>query len=370
MNPAPMGVLSPWLKGAVFFAAWAIGLIAVMRIGYARLKGLSRQTRTDLDDIILGALNVPLLVIILVSGGLILTKFLPLSPAWDRGLNLGVKIAFILAGVFFLDRLVKSFLRHYSARAEYLKASSGIVQTAVRAVILLLALLIILDMAGVSITPLLASLGVGSLAVALALQSPLANFFAGLQLVADKPIQVGQYIKLSTGEEGAVTRIGWRTTTITAQGNNCIIIPNSKIADAIITNYDLPDKETSVLFQVGVHYKSDLEKVERITREVATEALRSVAGGVKHFEPLVRYHTFGESSVNFNVILRAEEFMSTYLVKHEFIKRLHKRYREEGIIIPFPIRSIDIKREDLSLLKETPTSEEAFREGLRTGGGS
>lgn len=370
MNPAPMGMLSPWLKGAIFFAAWAAGLIAVMRIGYARLKRLSRQTRTDLDDIILGALSVPLLIIILVSGGLILTKFLPLSAAWDRGLNVGVKIAFILAGVFFVDRLVKSLLRHYSARADYLRASSGIVQTALRAIVLLLALLIILDMAGVSITPLLASLGVGSLALALALQSPLGNFFAGLQLVADRPIEIGHYVKLGSGEEGTVTKIGWRTTVITAPGSNSIIIPNSKIADAIITNYDLPSKETVVVFQVGAHYRSDLEKVERVTTEVAVEVLRSVAGGVRDFQPQVRYHTFGESSVNFSVMLRADELMSTYLLKHEFIKRLHKRYRQEGIVIPFPIRSIDIARDDLLLLKETPTTSGTCREGLQTGGRS
>ena len=325
-----------------------------MRIAYVRLKSISRQTKTDLDDIILAALSVPLLIVILVSGGLILTKFLSLSAAWNRGLNIGVKIAFIMAGVFFFDRLVKGFLRHYSAKADYLKASSGIVQTAVRAVILLLALFMVLDMAGVSITPLLASLGVGSLALALALQSPLANFFAGLQLVADKPIQVGHYIKLNTGEEGRVTRIGWRATAITAPGDNCVIIPNSKIADAIITNYDLPVRETSIFFQVGVHYRSDLDLVERVTKEVAADVLKSVAGGVGGFEPVIRFTAFGDSRVELHVTLRADRMTNTYVLKHEFIKRLHRRYREEGITIPFPTRSLEINREHLLVLRGEP----------------
>jgi small-conductance mechanosensitive channel len=95
-----------------------------------------------------------------------------------------------------------------------------------------------------------------------------------------------------------------------------------------------------------------LERVERVTCDVARQALREVAGGVKTYEPLVRYSSFGDSTVNFNVILRVEQFGASYVVRHEFIKRLHKRYREEGIVIPFPTRSLDFRREDLLLLKE------------------
>ena len=142
---------------------------------YGRIHGLTGRTATDIDDVVVGALRAPVLIIILVTGGLILSRILPLSAEWDRGLSLGVKIAVILAGVLFVDALVKGLLWRYSRKADYLRTSSGIVQTAVRGVIILVALLIVLDTAGVSVTPLIASLGVGSLAVALALQSPLEN---------------------------------------------------------------------------------------------------------------------------------------------------------------------------------------------------
>jgi small-conductance mechanosensitive channel len=296
------------------------------------------------------------MLIILVTGGLILSKILPLSANVRGDLSLVVKIVVIVAGVLFFDGLVKALLLRYSLKADFLRSSAGIVQTAVRGVIALIAILIILDTAGVSITPLVASLGVGSLAVALALQSPLANFFAGIQILADKPVQVGQYIKLDTGEEGYVTKIGWRSTTIRALPNNLIVIPNSKIMDAIITNYYLPEKELSILIQVGVHYKSDLEQVERVTCEVAKQVLQEVEGGKKDFNPFIRYHTFGDSSINFTVILRAEEFVNGYLIKHEFVKRLHRRYQQEGITIPFPIRTLDIDRQDLLLLRKDASS--------------
>ena len=293
---------------------------------------------------------------ILATGGLILIWLLPLTDEWERGLHLGVKIAVIVACVLFVDALVKAFLWRYSRKFEYFRSSAGIVQTAVRSFIIIIALLVVLDTTGVSITPLIASLGVGSLAVALALQSPLANFFAGIQILADKPIEIGQYIRLDSGEEGYVTRIGWRSTTVRALRNNLIVIPNSKIMDAIITNYYLPEKELSILMQVGVDYGSDLEQVERVTCEVAKEVLQSVEGGKKDVEPFIRYHTFDSSSINFSVILRAEEFVNGYLIKHEFVKRLHKRFKEEGIVIPFPIRTLDIDKEDLLLLKQDASS--------------
>jgi small-conductance mechanosensitive channel len=88
-----------------------------------------------------------------------------------------------------------------------------------------------------------------------------------------------------------------------------------------------------------------LKKVEQITIEVAREVLRAVEGGVREFEPFIRYHTFGDSSIGFSVILRGREFTDQFLIKHEFIKRLHERYQREEIEIPFPIRTIQIKKE-------------------------
>jgi small-conductance mechanosensitive channel len=197
----------------------------------------------------------------------------------------------------------------------------------------------------VSITPILASLGVGSLAIALALQPTLENFFAGIQLIIDKPIQVGQFVKLESGEEGYVHKIGWRSTWVRMLANNMVIMANKHLVNSKITNYYYPDKELAVLVQVGVHYGSDLEKVEKITIEVAKQTLQDVAGGVKEFNPFIRYHTFDNSSINFSVIMRAHEFVDNYLIKHEFIKRLQKRYAQENIVIPFPIVAVNYEQE-------------------------
>ena len=200
--------------------------------------------------------------------------------------------------------------------------------------------LIVLSNLGIAITPLLTALGVGSLAVALALQPTLSNLFAGFQIALARQIRVGDFVELETGQQGYVTDIGWRSTQIRELPSNLVIVPNARIAEIIVRNYALPENEQSALVQVGVSYSSDLDRVEAVTIEVAREVQRTVSGALSEFEPFIRYHTFGDSAIGFSVILRVREFTDRYLVTHEFVKRLHRRYAAEGIEIPFPQRVV------------------------------
>jgi small-conductance mechanosensitive channel len=186
----------------------------------------------------------------------------------------------------------------------------------------------------------LTALGVGGLAVALALQEPLANFFAGLFITLAGQIRVGDYVKLDSGQEGYVVDFSWRSTRLRMLANNLVVVPNARLAQAIVVNHHLPSRDLAVLVDVGVDYASDLVHVERVVMDVGREVMVEVPGGLPEFEPFIRYHTFGDSSIDFTVILRAKEFVDQYLVKHEFVKRLHARFDKEGIIIPFPIRTI------------------------------
>jgi len=122
-----------------------------------------------------------------------------------------------------------------------------------------------------------------------------------------------------------------------------VIVPNGHLASSRVINFDQPEKEQAILVQVGVSYDSNLEKVERVTIEVARDVMASVSGGIPGFDPFIRYHTLGDFSINFSVIMRGKEFVDQYLIKHEFIKRLHQRYVREGIEIPFPVRTVQVK---------------------------
>jgi small-conductance mechanosensitive channel len=213
------------------------------------------------------------------------------------------------------------------------------------ALVAVLGLLVVLNGIGLSITPMLTALGVGGLAVALALQEPLANFFAGLFITLAGQIRVGDYVKLDSGQEGYVVDFSWRSTRLRMLANNLVVVPNAKLAQSIVVNHHLPSQDLAVLVEVGVDYASDLRQVERVVIEVGRRVMAEVPGGVPDFEPFIRYHTFADSSINFTVILRAKEFVDQYLIKHEFVKRLHTRFNDEGIVIPFPIRTIAHRHE-------------------------
>jgi small-conductance mechanosensitive channel len=231
----------------------------------------------------------------------------------------------------------------YSGNLQKNLPQASIFKNVIKIFVLSIGLLIILQTLGISITPIITTLGIGGLAIALALQDTLANLFAGFHIIGTQRVKPGDYIKLDTEDEGYVVDVTWRDTVLRQLLNNYIIIPNSKLSSAIIVNYHRPYKFMNVLVEVGIDYSSDLQNVEEVTLEIARQTMKEVEGGAKDFDPFLRFHTFGDSSINFTVYLRCEEFFEKFELQHEFIKRLKKRYDQEGINIPFPIRTIITK---------------------------
>ena len=339
--------ISAWIYAPILFFLWVSVFLTIKKLYYVKIQKAAEKTKSKIDDILLNALDVPLTLLIFVSGAVLLEKISPIGKNAEltRHFILGFKITAIVAIIMFFDKLVKNLIETYSHKIEILKTSRSITHGIVRVLVFGLGLLILLDSFGVSITPLLASLGIGSLAVALALQPTLENFFSGIQILIDKPVKAGQFIKLDSGEEGYVRKIGWRSTWIRMLPNNVVVIPNKVLVNSKVLNYYYPEQEMAVLVQVGVHYESDLKHVEKVTIEVGQEIMKQVTGGVPEFTPFIRYHTFNDFSIDFTVILRCKEFVDNYLIKHEFIKRLHERYAKEGINIPYPIRAINYSQE-------------------------
>jgi len=329
----PSGALIIWL-GLVF---------SFIPIAMRYLRAKAQKSKIALDDLLVNALEFPLILFLVAIGLKAFFDAVPLSPKVATYGTALLIILFMFAGYLFLDKIFIEGLSRYSKKVHFIATSAGALKSLIRIAILGLVVLIILDRLNITITPFLASMGIGGLVIALALQDTLSNFFAGLHIFGTRPISVGNYIKLESGDEGYVSQIGWRNTRIRMLPNNTIIIPNSRVVNSQIINYYRPQKEMAALVQVGVSYDSDLDHVERVTVEVAREVLRDTPGAVKEFEPFIRFHTFDDFSINFTVILRVKEYVDRYLVTHEFVKRLHKRYKQEGIEIPFPIRTLEFK---------------------------
>ena len=330
--------------GGIVLFTTIISLV-IKKILLVRLEHLAKKTTVSADDIIIRALKGVVLLWGVLIGILIALQVVTIPENIRNTLWSITTVAILFSVTIFFANVLGEFVVSYTAKYSETLPSTSIFRNITRLVILIIGFLIILQRIGISISPLLTALGVGGLAVALALQDTLSNLFAGIHILVSKQVRPGDFIKLETGEEGYVVDISWRNTTIRMLPNNLVVIPNSKLASSIVTNYYMPEKMLSVLVSVGVSYDSDLEKVEKIVIEVAKEVMQTVPGGVPEFEPFVRYSSFGDFSINFSVIMRAKEYTDQFLIRHEFIKRLHKRFKKEGIEIPFPITTVYLKKE-------------------------
>ena len=219
-------------------------------------------------------------------------------------------------------------------------ASTSILRNVVRLCVYIAGALILLDRLGIAIAPLLTVLGVGGLAISLALKDTLSNLFAGMQIVASRHVRVGDMIKLESGEEGIVTDIQWRVTTVRTPLNTLVVVPNARFAEAIVTNCSRPTPEVLVRVPFAVGHGNDLERVERLALESGRETLRASAAAAPDFEPFVRFADWNESSVGLILVLKVREPGLEAPIRLEAIKRLHKTLASEGVALPYPVRTV------------------------------
>ncbi len=255
-------ILIPILIFAGFVVAGYV-LKIVLNFSITRL---TQKTKTKVDDIILGAIKTPIVLIFLIVGINFAITYVQFIPAQVlQYLPTVSYIIIVLIATFTVVKIVTGIFRYYGSARPSLKSLVPLLSKTMSIIVYFVAFILILGGLGIDVTALVAGLGIGGIAVAFALQETLSQFFAGMYLMTDKPVRIGDYIKLESGQEGYVIDVGWRSTKIRELPNNIITVPNSKMAGSIVTNYYMPEPEMAVLVQVGVRYDSDLEKVERVT---------------------------------------------------------------------------------------------------------
>lgn len=325
----------------VFILAGFLGGVIGEKVIFKKLTKFATRKKLPGSSILLLALNRMIFIWFVIAGFYGAIQTYPFKPSVADALQKIITIVFLYSVTIVLARMTAGFVRLYSYRTNGLSAS--LLSNLAKTIVLILGALILLQTVGIQITPILTTLGIGGLAVGLALQDTLANLFGGFYLIISKQIRTGDYVKLDDSYEGYITDITWRNTTIKELSNNVIIIPNSKLATSIFTNYHLPVKEITLTINVGVDYESDLEQVERVTVEVAKEVMQEIAPELMQNEPFIRFQKFGDFSVDFTVYIRVNEFFDQRMARHIFIKKLHKRYQQEGIKIPFPTRDVYVQ---------------------------
>jgi small-conductance mechanosensitive channel len=338
----PMAMVWPVV---IFVATLAVGWV----IRAAVLRGLRAWTRRSgsrAGAILLDALRGPMLIWCLILGVHLALQSSEL-PWRYTVISAKVLLAlWILSLTIMFMRVAGDLVHNFGDQVPGALPVTTLSESLAKMAVLILGLVLMLRNAfDIEVTPILTALGVGGLAVALALQDTLANLFAGVYVAMAKQIRLGDYIKLNTGEEGYVTDIGWRSTTIRALANNMVLIPNNKLAQAIVTNYYLPARQMAASLQVGVSYASDLDQIERVLLETAQKGVGEIKGMVGEPAPSVAFDPgFGDSALLFTVSFQVAEFADQFAVRSELRRRLARRFREEGIEIPFPTRTVRWER--------------------------
>ncbi|MEE8341834.1 MAG: mechanosensitive ion channel family protein [Candidatus Neomarinimicrobiota bacterium] len=304
------------------------------------LHKLAKRTNFKMDDLLLESVARQIIIWLGLAAVYYITITTDFLQPYSVNIIKLVVLVLIVTITFAISKFLMGMIDVWSANQARSLPSTKIFVNLVRAVILVIGFLVALDYLGVSITPMLTALGVGGLAISLALKDTLSDVFAGLHILLSKKVKTGDFIELESGQTGNVTNITWRNTTILERTNNVFNVPNSRLSNAIIKNFDAVDKTFSARVPIGVAYESDLDHVEKVTIEVAKKVVAEIEGHDPKFIPFIRYSDFGESSINFKIFFKVTDFGAQYPIIHNFIKQILVRYNEEGINIPFPIRTL------------------------------
>ena len=312
----------------------------VKNIIHLKLKKDANQSKWKGDDVIVNAIESQILFWFTLFSLYIINKDLPISYTFINYSETFLKILLVVSFTKTISTIVLGFFQIWSEQQVGGLPSTIIFTNIVRIIIYTIGVLIILEMINVSIAPLLTALGVGGLAVSLALKDTLSDIFAGLHILLSKKVKPGDFISLDSGEMGYIQDITWRNTKMLERSNNIIHIPNIRLSSAIIKNYDTRDPAFSVKIPVGVGYNSDLEHVGKVIMEVANDMHAKMDEINKDTLPSFKFRAFGESSIDLAVYFRGNKYGDQNPIIHQFIKNIHERFNKEGIEIPYPIRTV------------------------------
>ena len=343
-------VTPTWVDLAVSAVILALAvLIALLfsKVIFRMLLRLARVSSGDLDDRIVTAARLPVVVYITLLGlYLALTVPLSLPPTVQDVVNKAAAVIAIINGAFLLNAVGSAALRWLQGVLQDTAAGSTgswalpMARRGMLVVIFVMAGMVSLDVLGINISPLIAGLGIGGLAVALAIQPTLSNLFAGTYVITEGVVSRGDYIEMENGVSGYVVDVNWRSTRLRTWSNNLVIIPNSRFAETILTNYSKPDAHVNVYLTCGVAYESNLMQVEEVSLDVLNRVLWEHPGAVSAYGAYFGYEAFGDSNIDFWLFMQAQDRLASFEVRSELVKQLHHRLTAEGITINYPVREL------------------------------
>ncbi len=317
----------------------ALVLRSILGTWFARLAA---KTESKIDDVAATALKRAVYPIMLLVAAEAIVSSTPLDASPVARKLLIVISILVIAWV--AVRIVLVVVDAWIAGRPELTPLGPPIKLAVKIVWLPLVMLTVLSALNIEIIQFVTTLGVGSLAVALALQDTLANVFSGIQLVVDRPIRAGDFVEVDQSTRGVVHEIGLRSTKIRTLNNNMIIVPNNVLAQTVIVNNEAYDRRYAHRFSVGFSYDCNSRHVQRVLEEVLETAGREVTG-ILRGPHTVRFMEFGDSALNFRLEVQLAKYVGRRTPLSELHHRIHERCTAEGLDIPFPMRTVILRDE-------------------------
>jgi len=358
-----------WTETAVATAI-AVGVVLAAFVFTAVttrvVHALTQSTETDLDDRLGAAIRRPFIMFVGIWGAVIAVQTLSYVQDGQEWIATAGVVLTVLIVTVTIRRVMVILVEWQAARPGLTRSklhpgSVPLIRRGLTILIFAVGFLIILDALGLAISPLLAGLGIGGIAVALALQPLLANVFASSYMLSDSSVRIGDWVAIEGGPTGMVDDIGWRATRVRTFDNNIVIIPNSMLADSTVTNYSLTSLEADARVTLGVAYEEDLARVEEVCRDVLTVLRDEWETTLKEHDPVVSFVSFGDSNIDILLKLRTLTWSDSFGLRHEMIKRIHARFGAEGITINYPARRLLFQQGDVDGLDHLASSEPVAR---------
>jgi small-conductance mechanosensitive channel len=305
------------------------------------LHRLTSKTASELDDTLLKIIRGPVLLLMVLYGAVSSLEILNLSRSLIADLELAYSIAFILAMAWLTYKIYDGVIVYYGHKlaaktdSEVDDVLVPIMEKLGMIVIPIVALAVILGLFGYNLTVILAGLGFMGIVIGYAAQATLANFFAGLQMMFDRPFKIGDLLRLDNGDICEVRQVGMRATELyNTFTNEMVIVPNNDIANKRIVNMVQPDRRLKIAVGVGVAYGSDVDLVLRLMKEVA-QSLPEVMDAPDP-QTVVRFTEFADSSLNFTAFIWIKDLDLQFKVASDYRAELLRRFDSNSIEIPFP----------------------------------
>ena len=333
----------PYLQALILIIVFILLGKIVDKIVSGGVARLAKRTRTEFDDRFIEVLHRPIVVTFVLIGLTLATHRLALGEtptAWTVSILNTIGILVWLGFLIRFSRMLLNLLARHHSRFGFVEARTlPLLDNTAKLIFIAVGAYAVLKAWDADITGWLASAGIVGLAVSFAARDTLANIFAGVTIVADAPYKVGDFVILDSGERGQVTQIGIRSTRLLTRDDVEITVPNGIMGNTkIINETGGPHEKYRVRIKIGVAYGSDIDKVQSLLMEIAGQHPEICQSP----EPRVRFRTFGESSLDFELLCWVVEPVLRGRLIHELNCEVYKIFLAENIEIPFPQRQVHV----------------------------